>query len=148
LEEKMKKIKWMFINVLLIMFIPFSLMAADFDGSGPLLFASQEAYECSLGNGCKEIEAEDIDLPSFLIVNFKKKTITATPESGRKAITNIERIEKKDGVLYVQGAEDGYEGAEDGVGWTLMIEEDSGKGVLTGAMPGAAFVVFGICTPR
>jgi hypothetical protein len=138
----------MFFIVLLVMFIPFSLMAGDFDGSGPLLFASQEVYECSLENGCKEIEAVDINLPSFLIINFKKKTITATPESGRKAITKIERIEKKDGVLFVQGAEDGYEGVEDGVGWTLAIEEDSGKGVLTGAMPGAAFVVFGVCTPQ
>ena len=144
----MKQIKWMVSIILFIMFIPFSVMAGDFDGSVTLLFASQEVYECSLGNGCKEIEAEDIDLPSFLIINFKKKTITAPPESGRKAITKIERIEKKGGVLYIQGAEDGYEGVEDGVGWTLTIEEDSGKGVLTGAMPGAAFVVFGICTPR
>lgn len=144
----MKKIKWMVFIVLLVMFVPSSLMAGDFDGSVTLLFASQEVYECSLGNGCKEIEAEDIDLPSFLIINFEKKTITAPPESGRKAITKIERIEEKGGVLYIQGAEDGYEGVEDGVGWTLTIEEDSGKGVLTGAMPGAAFVVFGICTPR
>jgi len=51
-------------------------------------------------------------------------------------------------MLYLQGAEDGYGGLEDGVGWTLAIEEDSGKGVLTGAMPGAAFVIFGVCTPR
>ena len=144
----MKQIKWMVFIVLLVMFIPFSVMAGDFDGTDTLLFASQEAYECSFGNGCKEIEAEDIDLPSFLIINFKKKTITAPPESGRKAITKIERIEKKGGVLYIQGAEDGYEGVEDGVGWTLTIEEDSGKGVLTGAMPGAAFVVFGVCMPR
>ena len=85
---------------------------------------------------------------TILIINFKKKEISATPESGRKAITKIERIESKDGMLYVQGAEDGYEGVEDGLGWTLAIEKDSGKGVLTGAMPGSAFVIFGVCTPQ
>ena len=122
-------------------------MAGDFDGSNPLLFASQEAYECSSKNGCKEIEAVDINLPPFLIIDFKQKKITATPESERKEITKIERIERKDGMLFVQGSEDGYEDVEDGVGWTLAIEEDSGKGVLTGAMPGAAFVIFGACTP-
>jgi hypothetical protein len=149
LEEKMKKLKWMFFIVLLVMFMPFTVMAGDFDGSAPLLFASQEVYECSFQNGCKEIEAVDINLPSFLIINFKKKTITAPPESGRKAISKIERVERKDGMLFVQGAEDGYAGGVvDGVGWTLAIEEDSGKGVLTGAMPGSAFVVFGVCTPR
>ncbi len=148
LEEKMKKIKWVFFIVLPAMFIPFSVMAGDFDGSGTLLFASQEVHECSAKKGCKEREAADINLPSFFIINFEKKTITAPPESERKDVTKIKRIENKDGVLYVQGAEDGYEGAEDGVGWTLAIEEDSGKGVLTGSMPGAAIVVFGVCTPR
>ena len=137
----------MFFIVLLDMFVPFSVMAGDFDGSNPLLFASQEAYECSSKNGCKEIEAVDINLPPFLIIDFKQKKITATPESERKEITKIERIERKDGMLFVQGSEDGYEDVEDGVGWTLAIEEDSGKGVLTGAMPGAAFVIFGVCTP-
>ena len=144
----MKQIKWMFFIVLLVMFMPFSVMAGDFDGSNPLLFASQEVYECSSKSGCKEIEAVDINLPSFLIINFKQKKITATRETERKEITKIERIERKDGMLYLQGAEDGYGGLEDGVGWTLAIEEDSGKGVLTGAMPGAAFVIFGVCTRR
>ena len=145
----MKQIKRMFFIVLLVVFIPFSVMAGGFDGSGPLLFASQEVYECSFKNGCQEIEAEDINLPTFLVINFKKKTITAPPESGIKAVSKIERIERKDGMLFVQGAEDGYEGGiVDGVGWTLAIEEDNGKGVLTGAMPGAAFVSFGVCTPR
>ena len=113
----MKNLRWMSFIVLLVMFIPFPVMAGDFDGSNPLLFASQEAYECSSKNGCKEIEAVDINLPPFLIIDFKKKTIIATPESGRKAITKIERIERNDGMLFVQGAEDGYEGGiVDGVG--------------------------------
>ena len=144
----MKLIKCIFFIVLLGMFVPFSVMAGDFDGSVPLLFASQKVYECSLMNGCNEVEAADIKLPSFLIIDFKEKKITATPESERKDVTKIERIEKQDGVLFIQGAEDGYEGVEDGVGWTLTIEEDSGKGVLTGATTGAAFVAFGVCTPR
>ena len=144
----MKQIKWMVFIVLLVMFIPFSVMAGDFDGSGPLLFASQEVYECSFMSGCQEIQAADINLPSFLIIDFKKKTITAPPESGNKNVTKIERIEKTDGVLFIQGAEDGYKDVEDGVGWTVSIEQDSGKGVLTFATPGAGVVVFGVCTPR
>lgn len=144
----MKQIKCMLFIVTLFMFTPFSVMAGDFDGSVPLLFASQKVYECSLIKGCNEVEAADIKLPSFLIIDFKEKKITATPESERKDVTKIERTEKQDGVLFIQGAEDGYEGVEDGVGWTLAIEQDSGKGVLTFATPGAGVVVFGVCTPR
>ena len=98
----MKKIKWMVFIVTLVMFIPFAGMAGDFDGKDTLLFASQKVYECSFMNGCQEIEAADINLPSFLIINFKKKTITAPPESWRKDVSKIERMENKDGVLYIQ----------------------------------------------
>ena len=89
-----------------------------------------------------------LELHPIRVNPIKKKTITATPDSARKEVTKIKRIENKEGVLFLQGAEDGYENVEDGVGWTLVIEEDSGKGVLTGATPGAAFVAFGVCTPH
>ena len=144
----MKRIKWLLIVLGLAVLIPFPVMAGNFDGSVTLLFASQEVYECGFMSGCQEIEAADINLPSFLIIDFKKKTITATPESGNKNVTAIKRIEKMDGVLFIQGAEDGYKDVEDGVGWTVSIEQDSGKGVLTLATPGSGVVVFGVCTPR
>jgi hypothetical protein len=144
----MKTIKGMVSIVLLVMFVPCSGMAGDFDGSKTLLFATQKGFECTPRNGCKEVALEDLNLPSFYIINFKKKEITATPESGIEDVSKIERMETYDGMLLIQGAEDGYEGVEDGVGWTVSIQKDSGKAVLSGSMPEAGFIVFGVCTPK
>ena len=129
-------------------FAPFPVAAGDFDGSKPLLFAAIEVYECSPKRGCSEIEAEDIDLPTFFIINFAEKKIMPTPESGRTASSTIERLENVDGMVILQGAEDGFKGVKDGLGWTLAIEEDDGKAVLSASWRGAAFVIFGACTPR
>ena len=57
-------------------------------------------------------------------------------------------MESYDGMLLIQGAEDGYEGVEDGVGWTVSIQKDSGKTVLSGSMPEAGFIIFGVCIPK
>ena len=144
----MKKIKWMVSIVLLVMFLPCSGMAEDFDGSKTLLFATQKGFECTSRNGCEEVSLEDLNLPSFYIIDFKKKMITATPESGIEEVSKIERMESYDGMLLIQGAEDGYEGVEDGVGWTVSIQKDSGRAVLSGSMPEAGFIIFGVCIPK
>jgi len=144
----MKTIKWMVSIVLLVMFVPCLCMAGDFDGSKTLLLATQKGFECTSKYGCEEVSLEDLNLPSFYMINFKNKEITATPESGIEEVSKIERMESYDGMLLIQGAEDGYEGVEDGVGWTVSIQKDSGKAVLSGSMPEAGFIVFGVCTPK
>ena len=50
-----------------------------------------------------------------------------------------------DGVL--QGAEDGYTGVRDGLGWTISISGESGQVVLTASGDQVAFVVFGAALP-
>lgn len=144
----MKKAKWIVSIGLLVIFMPCSGLAGDFDGSKTLLFATQKGFECTSTNGCEEVSLEDLNLPSFYIINFKKKVITATPESGIEEVSKIERMESYDGMLLIQGAEDGYEGVEDGVGWTVSIQKDSGKAVLSGSMPEAGFIIFGVCVPK
>ena len=45
--------------------------------------------------------------------------------------TDIERVETVDGKLMVQGAEDGREDTEDGLAWSMAINQTSGKLVFT-----------------
>ncbi|MFC1823918.1 hypothetical protein ACFL9T_14505 [Thermodesulfobacteriota bacterium] len=143
----MKRFKLMGLALLCILITPCLVLAGDFDGSKLLLFAAIEVYEV-LPKGCQEIEAEDINLPSFFIIDFAKKSLTPTPESRIKEVSKIERMERVDGMLILQGAEDGYQDIRDGLGWTLSIDENTGKAVLSASMRGEAFVVFGACTLR
>ena len=85
---------------------------------------------------------------AFMRLDFSAKTLTSPGAGANGKSSAIERSETVDGKLILQGAEDGMEGVRDGLGWTLAIDENTGKAVLSVSLRGAAFVVFGACTPR
>jgi len=93
------------------------------------------------------VTAESADLPQFLKVDFENETITRAMGGEGKQVTDIERMERVDGKLILQGAEDGVENVRDGLGWTFAISEETGKAILTASGEQAAFVVFGACLP-
>lgn len=142
----MNKIKICGFIVISIGMISISAMAGDFDGSKELICSIMDVVECGPGGKCQEVLAEEVDIPHFLKINFKDKKIRATHASGDKRSTDIEKFEKVDSKVIIQGAEDGIEGVRDGVGWSLAIAEDSGKMVLTASGDDVGFVLFGACT--
>jgi hypothetical protein len=143
----MSKLKVIAVMLFCICFMPMSAMAGDFDGSKTLLFSVIDVIECTPTDGCGEVTAESIALPQFLKIDFKKKIVTPAQKIEGRTGTLIERMERVDGKLILQGAEDGIEDVRDGLGWTLAIAEDTGKAVLTGSGHEVAFVIFGACTP-
>lgn len=120
-----------------------SMAAAAFDGSKALLCATQAVNECVVGEHCEFVSPESVNVPDFLAVDVANMLI----ESGEQQ-TPIERSESLDGKLVLQGADDGVEDVRDGLGWTMVIDESSGKMSLTGAGDGFAIVVFGACMER
>ena len=133
--------------LLCICIVPLTSVAGDFDGSRPLLFSVISAMECTPDNGCRSVTIESMDLPRFLKIDFNKKTIGTVSESDARPDSAIERMERVDGKLILQGAEDGYESVRDGLGWTIAIAEDTGGVVMTASGNQVAFVVFGACLP-
>jgi hypothetical protein len=144
----MSKMIW--IGLIVAVSCPFSVaaVAGDFDGSRPLLFSAIKVIECTPGGACSEVTAESISLPHFLRIDFEKKTVTPASGSEERPATGIERMERVDGKLILQGAEDGIEGVRDGLGWTMAIAEDTGKAILTASGEEVAFVIFGACLPQ
>ena len=112
-----------------------SAVAADFDGSKPLICAAIEANDCALGTTCLKGLAEDIDAPQFLRLDFSAKTLSA-----RGRTTPMQNHARGNGMLVVQGFENGR-------AFSITISEDSGK--LVGAIAGdeEGFMIFGACTP-
>ena len=142
----MNKINICSIIITSILIISTSAMAGDFDGSKELICAVMDITECAPGGKCQQETAEDVGIPLFLKIYFKNNKISATHSDGTKKSTTIERSEKVDGKLIIQGAEDGIEGVRDGVGWSLAIAEETGKTVLTASGDEVGFVIFGACT--
>jgi hypothetical protein len=103
--------------------------------------------ECTPDNGCRAVTVDSVDLPRFLKIDLNRKTIGPASESDTRPASTIERMERVDGKLILQGAEDGYESVRDGLGWTIAISEGTGRVVMTASGDQVAFVVFGACLP-
>ena len=135
----MNKIKFMGLAFLGLILTPLSSSAGPFDGSVPLLCAVIQIVECGVDGECYPGQPEIANIPRFLKINFKNKTISATEESGRKETSRIKNIERAKGNLILQGSENGR-------GWTIVISEETGKISATVSDDRAGFVVFGAST--
>ena len=132
--------------VIFMLVVPFTVNAASFDGSQPLLCALMKAMVCTQINECEEFSAEDLNVQQFVQIDFAKKEMRGVQNTDRRS--TIERMETIDGKLILQGAEEAIEGVRDGVGWTMAIMEDTGKAVLTASGDNVGFVLFGACIPK
>lgn len=137
----MNKIIVVILALLLISGLPSHVLAGDFDGSRPLLCAVIETIECTPDGECLRGEAESIDMPAFLKIDFAKKTISGTRQDGTVRNTEIKTMERVDGNLILQGVQNGK-------AWTMVISEATGKATITAADNQVGFVVFGACISR
>ena len=144
----MIKSKLISVMFLFFCFIPLYVFAGDFDGTKPLLSAVIKVFECSENGDCKQVAPENVGMPQFFIIDMTEKKIFPTKASGIRNISIIENVERVDGKLILQGAEDGQMDVRDGTGWTIAISEETGKMVMTASGDQVGFVAFGACTPR
>jgi len=124
------------------------IMATDFDGSKTLTCANQLVNECLPAQRCRMIAPQNVNLPVFFNVDTGNKVLTGKHDGGIEASTPIERLEHLDGKLILQGADNGIEGVPDGIGWTMVIEESTGKMSMTASGDGFVLVAFGACMTR
>jgi hypothetical protein len=130
----------MLVGILLIWMAPCLAFAGSFDGSTPLICATLETFECAPGLDCVRGNAQSVDIPQFLTINFKKKTISGTKADGTPRTATIEKKTVTDGKLILQGIQNGR-------GWNMVISEETGKMTLSASDDEAGFMVFCACTP-
>jgi hypothetical protein len=126
-----------------LMLISMGAGASNFDGSKPMLCATQTVNECLSGTGCSAVDAQSVAIPDFFRVEAAENVIR-----GMNAETRIERVEHLDGKLVLQGADDGLEDVRDGIAWSMVIDEDTGKMILNASGNDFSVVVFGACMKR
>lgn len=117
--------------------------ASALDTSEPFLCAVTQVNECLDGIGCEGVLPEMINAPTFIWVDIKKKQIRTKQNAGGSKITNYVEI---DGKHLLQGAEDGNPNAQDGAGWTMSIEDETGRFSAAIALQQATASLFGVCT--
>ena len=77
-----------------------------------------------------------MNLPQFIRVDLKTMTIRSEEQKRESPIKTVEHM---NGKVILQGTQ----GAR---GWTMLIDEDSGRLSATVTADGEGFVVFGACT--
>ncbi len=128
----MKNIRNLVIVSLFLLAVP--ALAADFDGSKPLLCATQAALDCGRGDECASGLPEEIGAPAFMRIDLAKKSVI-----GPQTTTEILLQDKSGKQLLLQGREGGF-------GWTIVVDQPSGELTVTLTNRNGAYVLYGACT--
>lgn len=142
----MKKLKFFTLMICSCSLLATSAFAAILDGSEPLLCSIIDVVECSPDRECINGDASSVNLPFFVKVDVADNTIRVPQAEDDSRVTKIQTVTHLDGKLLLQGAEHGFEGEDDAVGWTMSIDEDDGRMIFSASREKAGFLIFGACT--
>ena len=117
---------------------PWSLVSAA-DEPGPWLCAPIQEIECEQTGECKTNATESLNLPPFIKIDLVAKKASGV-NAGQEEVAAIQRIERVDGRLILQGAQNGR-------GWSTVIVEETGRMTLSVSGDDTAWLAFGVCTP-
>jgi hypothetical protein len=98
--------------------------------------ALTRAIECIPDEGCVEWTIQEIDLPRFVRIDLKSKTITSLDKDVART-TKIASVERLEGLTVLHGTELR--------GWSIGLGENSGTLTLTASGESEGFIVFGSC---
>ena len=115
-------------------------LADELTGARKILCSSVTATVCSQKEDCAIGAPWEWNIPQFIEVDLGKKTLSTTKASGRLRTTPIKYLERADGLISLQGFENGR-------AFSFVIEEDSGLVSVAVARKGMTVGVFGMCTP-
>ena len=115
--------------------------AGDFDGSKTLLCAPGDARECSTDGSCSHVSVDSINIPRFITIDVKNKKLSGVDADGEDETTAIQNIRLGDDKMILQGAENNR-------GWSIVIDQESGRMSATVSDNQVGFVVFGACIVR
>ena len=130
---------------LLLSIAPQQLLSADFNSKGLWLGMVHKGVEYHLNGKPVDFNPESVGLPRKFIIDFNSKMISPTKESVVRKRSKIERIKHIENKVILQGVNDGVEGVNDGIGWSMSISKKTGKFVITASGDKVGYIVFGIC---
>ena len=131
--------------ILVAGFLSVTAVAADFDGSNPLICSFGHVVECVNGAECLAVTNDAVDAPDFVKLDFRKKQIVSTTAGEDSAASDI-NVTDLSTHLMVQGTQGSGQGNT--LGFSLSIDKATGQMAAAGAGENAGFVIFGACTPN
>ena len=116
-------------------------VANSFDGKTNLICSVTDVVACAETGRCIQGQARAFDLPQFIGIDFAKKQVHSTKESGSAAISAIKNQEITRNQLILQGIENGH-------GWTVAIDNKHGNMTTSAVGEDANYIMLGACIAR
>jgi len=120
--------------------LPSAASADDLTGQQEFLCTAVQVNVCNDDGECTSDQPWNLNIPQFIEVNLKDKKLSTTKASGENRSTPVKNLERADGLIVVQGFENGR-------AFSFVITEKSGMLVASVAREGKVVAVFGACTP-
>jgi len=118
-----------------------AVLAEDLRGTDELLCTAVQASRCSMDDDCWSGNPWDWNIPQFIEIDLKKMQLSTTAASPEDRKTAIKNLERKDGMIYLQGVEGGR-------AFSFAIDEAGGSLSVAVATKASMTIVLGACTPR
>lgn len=104
-----------------------------------LVCSAGQAHICLETGDCYGATPFELGMPDFVIIDTKKRTISTTKTSGQDRSSKFASYERADGLIQLQGAEQGR-------AFSFVIHEETGLMTAAIARDGMSVSVFGACT--
>jgi len=115
------------------------VLADSLAGVNKMVCAAAQVQICIENDSCYTTTAMELNVPDFVVIDLKKKTISTTKASNLNRSTPFTSVMKSEGLIYLQGVEGER-------AFSFVIEETSGRMTVAVARDGIAVSVFGACT--
>jgi len=117
-----------------------SVLGDDLTGENEFLCAAANVIVCLDDGSCASAAPWELNVPQFINVDMRKKSLSTTKASGNPRVTIVDNVKRSDGRVYLQGIDRGR-------AYTFVIDEETGFLTVTVARDDLTVSVFGACTP-
>ena len=117
-----------------------AVLADDLAGADRFVCAPAQVNICYEDGSCISAMPWDVNVPQFLEIDLKQKSIATTEASGEDRVTPIQSISEDDDAVFLQGVENGR-------AFSFVISKSSGFMSVAVAREFLTVTGFGACTP-
>ena len=114
-------------------------VAENLEGVDEMICSAGQAQICLETGDCYSAVPWELAIPDFVVINTREKTISTTEASELNRETTFGKVEKSNGLIYLQGTENGR-------AFSFVIDEATGRMTVSVARDGLSVTVFGACT--
>src|SRR6185369_12754878 len=130
-----------YLVIALLVFLPGSaVLGDDLTGANKLLCTAVQATSCRDDGDCVTDVPWKFNVPQFIEIDLAAKRLSTTKASDENRESPINSLTRADGLLVLQGLEEGR-------AFSFVINETTGRISATVARDGITVSVFGACTP-